>query len=73
MCECIRLINEQLEERNTHISRKIAYKDGELKVLGAVIETYKIDSKKRGKPFTLLASYCPFCGEKYDSDTDAAR
>jgi len=37
-----------------------------------VVETAKIDTKKRGRPPVMLASFCPFCGEKYDHKTEAA-
>jgi len=30
-----------------------------------VIHTMKVDDKKRGKPPSMLASFCPFCGERY--------
>lgn len=68
MCDCIKLVNEHLADRNTKVNRTIAYQQGELKVMGAIISTFKVDEKKRGKPVSLTAAYCPFCGEKYEED-----
>ncbi len=31
----------------------------------AVVELYKPDSNRRGKPPVLQASFCPFCGVRY--------
>ena len=31
----------------------------------SMIETMKLDEKKRGKPIKVFATFCPFCGSKY--------
>ncbi len=31
----------------------------------AVVELYKPDSARRGKPPILQANFCPFCGARY--------
>lgn len=36
-----------------------------------IISTDKINSKQRGKPPLMLASFCPFCGVKYPEPSDA--
>lgn len=59
MCGCIEDVNKLLAEHNTTLV---------LPILGKrrpFIETDKIESKKRGKPPLMQASFCPFCGEKY--------
>lgn len=33
-----------------------------------VIETMKRDTKKRGKPPIMVASFCPFCGTAYPKE-----
>jgi len=65
MCSCIERIDEKLKERNTKLCLAISFSGESTKVL---IGTEKIDTKKRGKPANLLASYCPFCGKKYDGE-----
>lgn len=61
MCDCIKTTNELLAKEH----------NGELVVTlfgnpqRTSIEVQKLDSKKRVKPPRLIASYCPFCGEKY--------
>jgi hypothetical protein len=60
MCDCIKSTNEYLAQHNTKIT---------IPWLGTqrpFVQTEKIDGKKRNKPMMLFASYCPFCGEKYE-------
>lgn len=59
-CDCINHVNGLLSEQNTQLVATIF---GEPRKV--VVETVKIDSKKRGRPPAMLASYCPFCGEEY--------
>lgn len=62
MCDCIKTTNAMLREHNCHLVSTMFSKPEVV-----VVETVKIDSKKRGKPPLVLASYCPFCGEKYST------
>lgn len=62
MCDCISKIDGHLKEKapNTMLV---------LNMLGpqrAVISTCKRDDKKREKPAYMMATYCPFCGDKYE-------
>lgn len=61
MCNCIAEMNQKLAEGgyNAAILTNLF---GPQK---ATVDTYKPDEKKRGKPPIVIASYCPFCGEKY--------
>lgn len=34
-----------------------------------LVRLYKIDEKKRGRIPLLQASFCPFCGVKYERET----
>lgn len=72
MCDCIETTNKYLKENypelNTQIYVPIALfrnDSGSPSYHKVVIETEKLDDKKRKKPIVLFASYCPFCGEKY--------
>jgi hypothetical protein len=64
MCDCIEKANAHLAQHNTKIM---------FPMIGPqlpFVETIKIDSKKRGLPVKMFASYCPFCGDKLDSTSD---
>ncbi len=61
MCNCIEEINKALADKNTSI--EVNWLDEAAK---AIVSTVKIDTKKRGAPTCLFASYCPFCGCKYE-------
>lgn len=62
MCECIKRLDAHLEKFNTRINFPFWSSSG---FLAPFVETRKIDEKKRGKPRSVAASHCPFCGEKY--------
>lgn len=58
MCTCIDEFNEKAAEHNTELTVTLFSRR-------PLLETQKVDTKKRGKPVGAIASYCPFCGEKY--------
>jgi hypothetical protein len=73
MCDCIDKINEALEKQGTNTMLDIPImlnRTGSDNVLASAkrvkIMTCKRDSSNRKKPMQMFASYCPFCGEKYD-------
>ena len=69
MCNCVNELNKQLEERKTEIVQRIHFdqKTGDLKLSPPVIATKWVDKKPREKSLpVLIATFCPFCGEKYD-------
>lgn len=62
-CDCIAQVNLLLKDKNAAV---------ETNLFGApmtLVSLYKVDSKKRGKPPFFQATYCPFCGVKYDPPT----
>jgi hypothetical protein len=61
MCKCIELANQKLAPDNTRIEDIFVITSSLRQALG--IRTVKISSSRRGKPKTVLASFCPFCGE----------
>lgn len=65
MCDCINKINKHLEPQNAIIT--VNFFDEPQ----AFISLSKRDKEKRGKLPLLLASFCPFCGEKYKEGTPA--
>jgi hypothetical protein len=70
MCNCIQLSEEALIHNgsNTTLDRPIMLsKVGKLDVAQRVtISTCKRDPHRKEKPMRLFATYCPFCGEKYE-------
>ena len=66
-CNCITDIDEKLKPRNTRLALTITL----TKDLDAfpTIATEQID-KARGKPkaVSMIPSYCPFCGVKYERE-----
>ena len=67
-CDCIKLMNEALEQHNAKldvppiVDMKTGKLSGDFRV---TVNCFKIDSKKRGRLPTLLAHFCPFCGARY--------
>jgi len=72
MCECIQRANEMFKEHNMRIVTPMTIDDK--RRLGplpkATILTERLDKKKRGNPMSLVATFCPFCGVKYDAGKD---
>lgn len=69
MCDCIPKFNKHLAEHNTEITVPFWTRSG---ILAPFVETRKLDKNKRGKPKAVIASCCPFCGEKYATEDRSA-
>lgn len=69
MCECRQAVNERLAVSNSRIAVGFCLTtEGTMRgmeLTPPMIVLEKVDGKKRGKPPTLLASCCPFCGDRY--------
>ena len=70
MCDCIARTNARLKEKGINskvVSPFILKKDLSAfeSVKKCLVVTEKADDLKREKPINLLATHCPFCGEKY--------
>lgn len=65
MCDCNAIVNEKLAEFNTQLTAPW-FITGEQNPNRLFVETMKLDNKKRVKPRSMFASYCPFCGESYE-------
>jgi len=67
MCKCVETMDGHLAKANTRIALammvNVTGNDAEIK-LRPIVSTVKVDEKRRGKPKTALASFCPFCGKK---------
>lgn len=57
-CKCKDEVNAHLAQHNGRLQNNL------LDDTTIFIETAKLDEKKRGKPPAMIATFCPFCGEK---------
>ncbi len=65
-CACANLVDNKLRDFNTRLKRQFCLNTSESTIDAAVvIETEKVDGKKRMQKKTVLPTYCPFCGKKY--------
>lgn len=69
MCNCISIVNAKLEvQYNSRLQTAFLFgKAGEPRVL---LATEKANSKKPGSAPNLMATYCPFCGKRYEEQKD---
>jgi hypothetical protein len=68
-CECIAEVNAKLAEHNAQVHVPmfiIGRKPGAEPGPRVFVETIKLDEKRRGKPPALFATFCPFCGIRYE-------
>ena len=56
--KCLKDLNKALEHHNTKLVGNL------IGTNAVLIETEKVDSKTRGRPKTVVATFCPFCGKK---------
>ena len=69
MCNCIDLVNEKLQEKNTRICVTFSLSGGPTRV---ALTTEKIEP--RGKRSVLMMpTFCPFCGQNYEKDDENGR
>lgn len=62
ICRCVDKVQEELKKQNQQLV--LAFRTN-----GAafpVIETMKHDASKRTRRKMLVATFCPFCGRKYE-------
>jgi hypothetical protein len=67
MCDCIEKINEKLAPDH-YLNCTMSFRPGDVErpIIGLIRrDAWKLESR-RGKLGSLLCSYCPFCGEKYE-------
>ena len=67
-CNCIAEINEKLAPDH-FLNCAMAFREGEVErpLIGLIRRDKWALETRRGKPSTFLASYCPFCGTKYEA------
>ncbi len=71
-CHCIKLVNKTFSDEGVNTALDIVFSVMSGKTF-CQIRTMKADSSKREKPKTVAASFCPFCGKKYDKAAKTRR
>jgi hypothetical protein len=64
-CDCKRQLEEMLSLHNSRLVGNI------LNPADVLIWTEKINSRKRGAAKVVIATFCPFCGEKINREKSA--
>lgn len=67
-CDCRRLINERLSKHNAKMAEGLSIVGPSLVTTPPFIVLEKVDHKIRKKLPHLIATYCPFCGVKYEDE-----
>lgn len=70
MCDCIAKLDTKLKDHNGKIALAILLpaEGGNALRSRVLVQTAKLDSKKRKAVPAVMASYCPFCGEHVVDD-----
>lgn len=70
MCECRNRINEALAPKNARLAYGFTLGEGSMNLSPPLIETEKISSRGK-RPPVVMATFCPFCGERFEKDEAA--
>lgn len=57
-CECLKRVDAELVSVNSGLRASMTGK--------VVLATRKLEPQKRQPARTMLATFCPFCGRRYD-------
>lgn len=66
MCDCIKKFDEKLVEHNGRLAMAMQVTETLGLRARLLIATEKIDKTKRKPVPAVMASFCPFCGEKME-------
>lgn len=66
MCDCLKTFNEGLEKHNGRVATGFQITETLGVRMRVLVATEKIDKTKRKPVPAVLASHCPFCGEKFE-------
>jgi hypothetical protein len=65
MCDCFDTVGATLEKDNERFVSLLSFDTGNV-LKRALITIEKVNPKKRPGLRKLVATFCPFCGEKYE-------
>ena len=63
MCDCVKKVNAALAAQNGRLSMTCIIQDDNSLSRAMIVKTERTDDKRAAAPL-VVASYCPFCGEK---------
>jgi len=62
MCDCANTLDETLAPMNYRLTRNLLEDNPPV-----LIDLHKVETRKRTASYSLVATYCPFCGTKYEA------
>lgn len=66
-CTCLSTMDAMLAERNTRLIHSVSLGvDGHLGFTRPILETEKIEPRKKGRHARVVPTFCPFCGVRYE-------
>lgn len=67
-CLCLEQVNKKLKDSNCKVAQglQVNFKTGAASMSPPFIVTEKIDRKIRKRMPSVICSFCPFCGKKYE-------
>ncbi|GGL48122.1 hypothetical protein [Caulobacter rhizosphaerae] len=61
-CDCLRHVNNGLAKLNAHVAVALMAPGADPQ---ALVETHSHGADEVDTPYFLVATFCPFCGERY--------
>lgn len=65
-CNCVKTVNENLKSHNTRLSLGFSMTQDYGVISRLLIQTEKADKNSRVKMTSVAATFCPFCGVKFN-------
>lgn len=69
-CKCFDTMNESLKSRNLTLSHVVSFPEFE-PIKRVLIATERSATGKKTTPCKTVATFCPFCGAKYENPKEA--
>jgi len=65
-CNCVNTVNENLKPHNTKLALGFSMTQDRTMFTRLLIQTEKADKNSRVKTMSVTATFCPFCGVKFN-------